>query len=101
MGDAESVSERYATSTQDRRRETRWPTGEPVTVTVLNSEKVLKGHAVDVSDAGIRIRLEEPLQVREPVRVGFRDTSLFGTVRWCKQIDSDSQHAGVEIAVRV
>ena len=100
MDDPAPAIDRTQTSTQDRRRETRWPTDGPVKITAITSDTGLDGYAVDVSEAGIRVRIPARLRELEPVRLEFRDMMLYGKVRWCKNLDDHSFHAGIEVAVR-
>ena len=52
-------------------RHTLSPMYAPVTVQVIDGYRILRfgGHAYDVSEGGVRIELDEPLVVGQPVAV--------------------------------
>jgi hypothetical protein len=93
------AEEPKATSTAERRRETRWPTDEAAVLVRLNPGEVVEAQMVDVSSAGLRVRLRDPLAAGEPVRVEFRGKVWFGDVRWLRRLEADLFEAGVAISV--
>ncbi len=88
-------------TTPDRRRETRWPASETSTLTIQTSGREVEVRMVDISDAGLRICLNEQLKEGERVRVKFRDLEAFGEVRWCRQLHLPCHESGIEIAILV
>lgn len=87
--------------TLERRAETRWPAGEGAIVTVLASEARVDAEVIDISAAGLRIRVAEPLKLSDGVRVEFRDLDLYGEVRWCRQLHGTGHDVGVEVKVKL
>ena len=92
-----AIREHVSAPTCEQRRETRWPSDEPVMVTVLKSGKKLEGQVVDVSSTGMRVRIRTALPILEPVEVVFRNMVLYGKVRWCEQVNSHFHDIGIAI----
>ena len=83
----------------DRRREPRFTTREMVSITVVWSGQSERSTGIveDVSRSGIGLVSVSPLTPGATVFVRLRQSGIFGTVRHCREIDSESFRCGVSI----
>jgi hypothetical protein len=85
----------------DRRRETRYPTNDSVEVLLLEAGggPPMKGRALDVSRAGLRLELPTPVGKGLRLKIVLRDrTIIFGETRYCRHL-SPLYQVGVAIEV--
>lgn len=68
---------------------------------MLASQAQVDAEVVDISSAGLRIRIAQPLKLSDGVRVEFRDLELYGEVRWCRQLDGAGHDVGIQIKVKL
>lgn len=81
----------------DLRSEPRFPTDEPVKVTVLGDSKVeIDGRIVNVSGRGMRLRINARVPVGAAIRVDVGGSVLLGEAAYC-QADGDAYAAGLQL----
>lgn len=88
-----------AISVQEKRRERRYPTNDPVKVrTSPYTAAPIPAKIVDVSRSGMKLELVTPLQrdARIEVLMPFTKLVVFGEVRYCRRSGA-VYHAGVLI----
>jgi hypothetical protein len=66
-----------------RYRDMRWPCDYPVTV--LRGSTRSRATIINVSTAGLRLRLESALPVGEVVTFDLGNRMVAATVRWCRE----------------
>ena len=105
-----------STATRERRSEQRYPSEDDAIVTILACKSggeearsgearqdpgrmppgsVCQGRTVDISKSGLRVRMQEPLEVGSKIRIQFCTTFAFGTVRWCSQVNGIDYDCGI------
>ena len=82
----------------EKRKERRYPTNDPVRVTVTPGSAAIDATLVDVSRSGMRLELLTPLQRggRIEVRMPGSKVAIFGEVRYCRRSGAVF-HAGLLI----
>lgn len=81
----------------ERRTEVRYASVESAVVTIITEGQSVVAETVDVSKSGLRIRLMDPLEIGERIRVKFGTVIAFGEVRWCRQSHAGNYEAGIAI----
>ena len=81
----------------DLRSEPRFPTDEPVRVTVLGGTKFeANGRIVNVSGRGMRLRINARVPVGAAIRVDVDGSLLLGEVAYC-QADGEFFAVGLQL----
>lgn len=112
-----------SSAAQERRSEQRYPSEDEAIVTILACDSspsgdpaggeeapsgavrqdpgrmttgsVCQGRTVDISKSGLRVRIQQPLEVGSKIRIKFGTTFAFGTVRWCSQVNGIDYDCGI------
>jgi hypothetical protein len=83
----------------DRRREPRYPTNDPAKIRILEAwddPARFGGIVLDVSRNGMRVEVAKPLSTGMRVEVILIKASVFGEIRYCRQV-SLAYHVGIAI----
>lgn len=80
----------------DRRREPRIPVNAiPARLRAGESGEPSVAHVLDISTSGLRVRVEEPLDVGVEATIWFDRTVATGRVRYCRASGVDAFEAGL------
>jgi hypothetical protein len=91
------IARRDTWSGQERRREVRYETSDPVQVYFLDLGGLsLPGVVRDISRSGLRVEIGIPLVQGARLKIRLRNHSIFGEVRYCRK-GMGGYHAGVAI----
>lgn len=81
----------------ERRSELRVSANQKVSLMVMGeSRRELEGTAIELSGCGMRIRIAEPAQAGDPVRIELQDALLLGEICYCRP-DGNAFLIGLEI----
>ena len=56
---------------------------------------------LDVSEQGLRVRASRALPVGSSIEVCIGDTSLLGTIRYCREIDDEAFNMGILVSTAI
>lgn len=80
----------------DRRREPRIPVDTiPARLRAGDSGEPSVAHVLDISTSGLRVRVDEPLDVGAEATIWFDRTVATGRVRYCRASGAASFEAGL------
>jgi hypothetical protein len=92
-----AIAREIAARNAERRRETRYPTQDPVELEVLpGPNEPIYGTILDVSRSGLRVALHQRISRSAQVMIKLRRNVIFGEVRFCRSVTG-----GFEAGVRI
>jgi len=83
---------------EERRRDPRFATSQPVVLTILGTKTkpVTEACILNISDRGLRLRVAQPIAAGALVKVEAREARMLGEVVRCVAIDG-AYHVGVHL----
>jgi len=83
----------------DRRQAVRYPVAERAVVTLCHpvESQSVPGHVMDVSAQGLRVRVPRAIYRGSQVQVQVEKAVVFGSIRYCRAIDSEHHDIGIAI----
>jgi hypothetical protein len=90
--------ERHQDLREERRRDPRFATSQPVVLTILGPKikAVTEGCILNISDRGLRLRIAQPVAAGTLIKVEAREARMLGEVVRCVAIDG-AYHVGVHL----